>query len=110
MHSDRKKLWEPSNEWINGAEVTRFVDFVNKKFNQKINGGTELYRWSVENIQDFWEAMWEFGGIIASQTYSSVVDDLKKFPGCKFFPGAKLNLKESNIKEIMFCKKKFRNI
>ena len=27
--SDRKKLWEPSEDWIKNAEVTRFIEFVN---------------------------------------------------------------------------------
>ena len=49
-------------------------------------------------IPDFWEAMWEFGGIVASQTYSRVVDDLKKFPGCRFFLGAKLNFAENLLR------------
>ncbi|MFX1297585.1 MAG: acetoacetate--CoA ligase, partial [Promethearchaeota archaeon] len=98
MFYERKKLWNPSEEWISSAEVTRFIDLVNKKFKQKIKGGRELYKWSVEKIPDFWEAMWEFGGIVASQTYSSVVDDLEKFPGCKFFPGAKLNFAENLLK------------
>ncbi|MHA1491410.1 MAG: AMP-binding protein [Promethearchaeota archaeon] len=42
--------------------------------------------------------MWEFGGIISSQTYFKVVDDLKKFPGCHWFPGAKLNFAENLLK------------
>ncbi|MHA1131789.1 MAG: acetoacetate--CoA ligase [Candidatus Helarchaeota archaeon] len=95
---ERKKLWEPTEEWIKDSEVTKFIDFVNKKFKQSITGGKELYKWSVEKIPDFWEAMWEFGGIIASQTYKSVVDDLKKFPGCKFFPGARLNFAENLLR------------
>ncbi|MHA1661270.1 MAG: AMP-binding protein [Promethearchaeota archaeon] len=95
---ERKKLWAPSREWIKGAEATRFIEFVNKKYGQNIKGGKELYKWSVEKIPDFWEAMWEFGGIISSQTYSKVVDDLKKFPGCHWFPGAKLNFAENLLK------------
>jgi hypothetical protein len=60
MSDERKKLWEPSNEWIKNAEITRFIEFVNKVYIQNIKGGEDLYRWSVEKIPDFWEAMWKF--------------------------------------------------
>ena len=95
----RKKLWEPSEEWIKNAEVTRFIDFVNKKYNQSLSNGKELYKWSVDKIPDFWEAMWEFGGIIASRKYNEVVEDLNTFPGTKWFSGARLNFAENLLKK-----------
>jgi len=96
--TDRKKLWEPSEEWIKNAEVTRFIEFVNKEFGQNISGGKDLYNWSIEKIEDFWAAMWDFGGIVASKKYDKVVENLKAFPGTKWFPGAKLNFAENFLK------------
>ena len=96
--SNKKKLWEPSEEWIKNAEITKFIEKVNKDFDQNIQGGKDLYRWSVEKIEDFWAAMWEFGGIVASKKYDKVVEDLSIFPGTKWFPGAKLNFAENLLK------------
>jgi len=98
MSDVRKKLWEPSAEWIKNAEVSKFIEFVNKKFNQNINGGSELYKWSVDKIADFWAAVWDFAGIIASKKYDKVVEDLSVFPGTKWFPGAHLNFAENLLK------------
>jgi acetoacetyl-CoA synthetase len=98
MSDKRKKLWEPSKKWVKNAEVTRFIEFVNNKYGQKIKDGKELYRWSVEEIPDFWDAMWKFSGIISSQPYDKVVEDLSVFPGTKWFPGAKLNFAENLLK------------
>jgi acetoacetyl-CoA synthetase len=98
MKTERKKLWAPAEKWLKGAEVTRFSEFVNTKFNRNIKDGKELYQWSVEKIEDFWAAMWEFGGIIASKKYNKVVEDLTDFPGTKWFPGAKLNFAENLLK------------
>ncbi len=98
MSDKRKKLWEPSKKWIKNAEVTRFIEFVNKEYGQNIKGGKDLYRWSVEKISDFWEAMWNFSGIIASKSYEKVIEDLNVFPGTKWFPGAKLNFAENLLK------------
>ncbi len=98
MSDERKKLWEPSKKWIKNAEVTHFIELVNKKFKKNIKGAKELYQWSIDNIEDFWAAMWDFGSIIASQKYDKVVEDLSVFPGTKWFPGAKLNFAENLLK------------
>ncbi len=98
MSDERKKLWEPSSDWIKNAEATRFIDFVNKEYVQNIKDGKELYKWSVERIPDFWAAMWDFAGIIASKKYEKVVENLNIFPGTKWFPGARLNFAENLLK------------
>jgi acetoacetyl-CoA synthetase len=75
--------------------MTRFIDFVNEKFSLRAENYKDLYKWSVERIPDFWGALWDFVGIISSQKYDSVVEDLSKFPGTNWFPGAKLNFAEN---------------
>ena len=98
MKDERKKLWEPSEEWIKNANITQFIEFVNKEHGQSIKGGKDLYKFSVEKIEDFWEAMWKFSDIIASKPYDKVVEDLSVFPGTKWFPGARLNFAENLLK------------
>lgn len=98
MGEERKKLWEPSEEWMKSAEASRFIELANKKYGQKIQGGKDLFRWSVEEIPDFWAAMWDFAGIVASKKYDAVVEDLNVFPGTKWFPGAKMNFAENLLK------------
>ncbi|NIO38554.1 acetoacetate--CoA ligase, partial [Candidatus Bathyarchaeota archaeon] len=63
----RKPLWMPSQERMEQANVTRFIKFVNERHGFKFSSYDELYKWSIDNIQDFWEAMWEFGKIKASR-------------------------------------------
>jgi len=94
----RKLLWQPSEERIKQANMTKFIDFVNKKYGLGINSYFQLYQWSIENIPDFWAAMWEFGGIKASRGYDKVVDDLNKFPGARWFIGARLNFAENLLR------------
>jgi len=94
----RKPLWTPSEERIRNANITRFINFVNKKHSIQINSYNALYKWSIENIQDFWAAMWEFGDIKASHKYDVIVDDLTNFPGAKWFIGARLNFAENLLR------------
>lgn len=94
----RKPLWVPSGECIRQANMTRFINFVNEKYRLKIDSYDQLYRWSVKDISDFWETLWEFGEIKASRGYDTVVDDLNKFPGAKWFIGARLNFAENLLR------------
>ncbi|MHA2288125.1 MAG: acetoacetate--CoA ligase [Promethearchaeota archaeon] len=98
MDTERKLLWAPSEEWIKNANVTRFIEKINKDYIANLSGGRELYKWSVENIEDFWTAIWDFGGVIASKKYDKIVDDLSVFPGTKWFPGARLNFAENLLR------------
>jgi len=94
----KEPLWKPSQERKNQANVTRFIGFVNEKYGLEIDSYAQLHNWSVENIPDFWAAMWEFGGIRASRGYTRVVDDLSRFPGTKWFDGARLNFAENLLR------------
>lgn len=94
----KKSLWEPHKERKNQANITRFIDLVNEKYGLEISSYAQLHNWSVENIPDFWATMWEFGEIKASQGYTEVIDDLDKFPGAKWFSGARLNFAENLLR------------
>jgi acetoacetyl-CoA synthetase len=78
--------------------MTRFIEFVNKQYGKNFESYDALYQWSIDRIPDFWAAMWEFAGIKASRRYDQVVDDLKKFPGARWFVGAKLNFAENLLR------------
>ncbi|MDF1538479.1 MAG: acetoacetate--CoA ligase [Candidatus Thorarchaeota archaeon] len=94
----KQPLWKPSKQTIENANITRFINSVNAQNNLRISTYAELYKWSVDNIEDFWAAIWEFGNIQASQEYSKVVDDPTKMPGAKWFPDARLNFAENLLK------------
>ncbi len=94
----RTPLWTPSEERKRQANITRFMDRVNAQYKLNFGSYAELYQWSVENIPDFWAAVWNFAAIKASQPYDQVVDDLKKFPGARWFPGGTLNFAENLLR------------
>lgn len=75
-----------------------FIQFVNKRYGVKLESYQELHKWSVQAIPDFWGAMWEYAGIRSSRGYDQVVDDLTKFPGAKWFVGARLNFAENLLR------------
>src|SRR4030042_1437063 len=94
----KKPLWTPSEDRMKNANITRFMTAVNQKYGKQFKTYDDLYQWSVENIADFWAAMWKFAEIKASRPYDRVIDDPKKMPGAKWFPGAKLNFAENLLR------------
>jgi len=88
----------PSEECIKKANITQFIEFVNKKHNLKIDSYNQLHKWSIENISDFWAAVWKFVEIKASRKYDVVIDSLSKFLGASWFVGARLNFAENLLK------------
>jgi acetoacetyl-CoA synthetase len=98
MKTAKKPLWVPSAAQIKNANMTRFIEFVNREYGKKFKTYDDLYQWSVDRIPDFWAAMWDFAGVKASKRWDQIVDDLKKFPGAKWFAGAKLNFAENLLR------------
>ena len=93
-----KLLWQPSEERIKSTNIYNFMGFINEKYNKEFSDYDPLYHWSVENISDFWAAMWEYADIKASVPYEKVIEDEKKMPGAEWFPGARLNFAENLLR------------
>ena len=91
-------LWLPTDERRQQANITRFMETVQARQGANIQSYTDLYRWSVENIPEFWALMWDFAGIRHSKIFDQVVEDLTKFPGTRWFPGARLNFAENLLR------------
>lgn len=45
---------------------------INTKYNLNLQTYDELYRWSIENIPQFWAETWSFCGVEASQPFQKV--------------------------------------
>jgi acetoacetyl-CoA synthetase len=91
-------LWKPSAERIKKTNMFRFMNFINETYNQNFNEYMPLYKWSVENIPEFWAAFWKFADIVHSKPYDQVIDDVTKMPGAHWFPGAQLNFAENLLR------------
>jgi acetoacetyl-CoA synthetase len=91
-------LWTPSEERIEQANMTRYMQYVNEQHGKEFTSYDELYQWSIGNIPDFWATMWECAEIECSRHYDAVVDDLSRMPGARWFIGAKLNFAENLLR------------
>jgi acetoacetyl-CoA synthetase len=87
-------LWTPSPERIAQANMTRFMAFFRERHGLAASEYAALYDWSVGRPIEFWDAMWDFGGIRGSKG-TRVAIDLDRMPGATFFPDATLNFAEN---------------
>jgi acetoacetyl-CoA synthetase len=87
-------LWAPTEERIEQASVTRFARWVAATRGVEVTGSYDaLWRWSVDDIDGFWAAVWEFFEVRASVPYEAVLAS-RSMPGARWFPGAQLNYAE----------------
>ncbi|MGE5389474.1 MAG: acetoacetate--CoA ligase [Deltaproteobacteria bacterium] len=93
-----KVLWQPTPEQIEKTNMARFIDMVNEKYGLSIDSYSGLYEWSIREITDFWTAMWQFGGIISSQTYNQVLQEGEDMLAVSWFEGARLNFAENLLR------------
>ncbi len=93
-----KKLWQPSEDRIRNSHMYRFMNGVNEKHRLRFTAYDDLYQWSIQNIPDFWAAMWDFADIRTSSPYTRVVDDPFRMPGARWFEGARLNFAENLLR------------
>jgi acetoacetyl-CoA synthetase len=78
-------LWEPTAEMIERAVMTRFMrEHGHESYD-------ELWRWSVEDLEGFWGAIWDFFGVEGG--YDRVLGSTQ-MPGAEWFPGAQVNYAE----------------
>jgi len=93
-----KPLWQPSQERIEEANLTRFARQAIREWKLGINDYPAFYRWSVEHPEQFWDSLWKFAGVRASTKGSRVLADGEKMPGAKWYPEARLNFAENLLR------------
>src|SRR3954452_6755879 len=78
-------LWEPSDERVEGAVMTRYMR------ERGFDDYESLRRWSVDDLDGFWASIWEFFDV--DSDYDEVLAD-RTMPGARWFTGARVNYAE----------------
>lgn len=94
----REELWRPSAKRREESQMMAFIHQLTANRGVSFTDYRDLWRWSVDNVEAFWDEIWKFFQIPASKPYQKVVDDLTKFPGAEWFPGAELNYAQAMLR------------
>jgi acetoacetyl-CoA synthetase len=90
-------LWKPTEQRIRDSNFSSYYEYLRKEFNLSFSDYFELYKWSVKEIETFWESIWKYSGIIHSKTYKEVLDK-RVMPGANWFEGTELNFAENLLR------------
>jgi acetoacetyl-CoA synthetase len=93
---DQAPLWTPTAEMAASARMTDFMGWVGKRHGRTFSGYGELWLWSVEEVEQFWAAIWEYCGVRSSEPYKRVLAS-KTMPGARWFEGTQLNYAENML-------------
>jgi len=94
-----KLLWSPSANEIKNTQAWGFMQEVNQEFKTKLTNFHELYQWSCEFPESFWDLFWRYTSIIAERNPTEVLKNGDDFLDSKWFPGAKLNFAKNLLSE-----------
>jgi len=93
LQEEPELLYGPDPQAVERARMTDFRRRVERAHGIRLDGWEALHRWSVEHLEDFWGALWEYFGVRAHTPYETVLAE-RTMPGARWFPGATLNYAE----------------
>jgi acetoacetyl-CoA synthetase len=83
-------LWEPSTAVKERTNLKHYMKWLEVERDLAFHSYDELWQWSVTDLEDFWESIWDYFQIEASRGYTRVLTE-RKMPGAEWFVGAELN-------------------
>jgi acetoacetyl-CoA synthetase len=86
-------LWEPSAELVERSRMVEFMRWLERERGLAFDGYAELWQWSVDDLDAFWNAIWDFFGVQTDGERGAVLDS-REMPGAEWFPGTRLNYAE----------------
>jgi acetoacetyl-CoA synthetase len=87
-------VWEPSAEEVERAAITSFARWIEETRSVRVTESYEqLWRWSVDDVEGFWQAVWERFDVQATGRPRAVLDT-RAMPGARWFQGVSLNYAE----------------
>ena len=97
-NKDLKVLWRPSSKIKEESNLNQFIkNFVDEFKNQSDVKYEELWKWSIEKPEKFWDSIWDYSNVLGEKG-EILLKDKDKMPGARFFPNAKLNYTENVLK------------
>ncbi|MGK8558216.1 acetoacetate--CoA ligase [Nocardia gipuzkoensis] len=96
--ADGAVLRWPDKDVVTSSGIGEFAAWLAEHRGLDFADHETLWRWSVDDIEGFWEAVWRYFGVRAHRPYDRVLGS-RDMPGAKWFPGALLNYAEHMIGE-----------
>lgn len=87
-------LWEPSPEAVANSRLNAYQAWLKERHTGPEGPGYEnLWRWSTDQPEEFWESLWNYFDVLYDGEYEQVLSS-HEMPGAKWFEGTRLNYAE----------------
>jgi acetoacetyl-CoA synthetase len=83
-------LWEPSEALRENCALTRYAGWLESTRGLHFDDYDTLWRWSVDNLGEFWASLWDFFELLAERPAGPALAS-RAMPGARWFAGARLN-------------------
>lgn len=91
--NDTAIAWTPTPQQIESARITQFMHWLAHSRGLAFEHYDALWRWSVDDVDGFWRALWDWAQIRSPQSRGVALAD-GAMPGAQWFPGVELNYAE----------------
>ena len=88
-------LWKPSREWVKNTHMAAFMEKASQDYDIECRDYAALHAWSVVAKGDFWQAIWDYCGVVSEAQSDHPLQHEDQFPGAFWFEGARLNFTEN---------------
>jgi acetoacetyl-CoA synthetase len=92
--SEGTLLWQPTAVTIENANLTAYMRRLADQHGLNFTDYRDLWRWSVDNVADFWRSIWDYFNVTASAQPVEILAG-RQMPGARWFTGARLNYAEN---------------
>ncbi|MEO1450493.1 MAG: acetoacetate--CoA ligase [Bacteroidota bacterium] len=89
------ELWQPDSKFIEQSTMWAFKGWLQKRTGEEFPDYQALWQWSVDHVDAFWGAIWEYFAVKSHSPYEEVLKrEQGAVFGVKWFGGATLNYAE----------------
>jgi len=90
-------LWSPDERALTTSRMARFRDRASQITGREFATYVDLWQWSVDDLDTFWRAVWDFFELGGSSDPEVVLADAS-MPGATWLPGVALNYAEHALR------------
>jgi acetoacetyl-CoA synthetase len=90
---DGDLLWIPSPERAAASNLVKFMSWLEAERGLKFADYQALWRWSIDDLEGFWGALWQYFDVQSSTPWRRVLESAQ-MPGTEWFSEARLNYAE----------------
>ena len=91
-------LWTPTEEHLKNANSSHFSSILNDKYTLGLTCFQDLYTWSIENPELFWDELWNFCDVIGEKG-ENILENTSTMFGSTWFSDSTLNFAENLLND-----------